>query len=291
MFFPHPVIEQLDDTQVATWDTHFAGAAHERPRAIEEGIWRRTQEQTNADQSGWSEDEHGRRRVVHYRYRYDIDYTFPVPRLVLADLYLYHSVLAPAAEIEAYLKRIAAWLGQGRWRQKGDTTWSKGDLRLTITEHDEHPQDERADRDTPPGFRSVDVVILSDEFEVSRTVRQLPWNVLAGGMRIKETRGEPTIAKDLSELLQHMRVHRSPPPALDRPQSRTLRSHPARARSQRPGPRRVRAVASDLHRPQPNRRRPRTSTASRLMTGLARDLLSRLSANGAKTCPVTDGQG
>ncbi|MEV6565918.1 hypothetical protein [Streptomyces kronopolitis] len=204
MFFPHPVIEQLDDTQVATWDKHFAGAAHERPRAIEEGIWRRTQEQTNADQSGWSEDEHGRRRVVHYRYRYDIDYTFPVPRLVLADLYLYHSVLAPAAEIEAYLKRIAAWLGQGRWRQKGDTTWSKGDLRLTITEHDEHPQDERADRDTPPGFRSVDVVILSDEFEVSRTVRQLPWNVLAGGMRIKETRGEPTIAEDLSELLEHM---------------------------------------------------------------------------------------
>ncbi|MFB7234887.1 hypothetical protein ACFCXK_08920 [Streptomyces sp. NPDC056269] len=204
MFFPHPVIEQLDNSQVRTWERHFAGTAHERPRAIEEGIWRRTQEPANAEQSGWSEDEHGRRRIVHYRYRYHLDYTFPVPRLVLADLYLYHSVLAPAAEIEAYLTQVDAWLGQGRWRKKDDGTWAKGDLRVTITEYDEHPQDERADRDTPAGFRSVDLCFITDEFEVPRTVRQLPWNVLAGGMRVKEQRGEPEIADDLSGLLDHM---------------------------------------------------------------------------------------
>lgn len=204
MFFPHPVIEQLDSAQVATWEKHFASTTHERPRAIEEGIWRRTQEPANAEQSGWTEDEHGRRRIVHYRYRYDLDYTFPVPRLVLADLYLYHSVLASAAEIEAYLTRINTWLGQGRWRKKDDATWSKGDLRVTVTTYDEHPQDERADRYTPPGFRSVDIAILSDEFEVSRNVRQLPWTVLVGGMRVKEQRSKPTIAEDLSELLEHM---------------------------------------------------------------------------------------
>ncbi|MDX2565106.1 hypothetical protein PV371_36380 [Streptomyces sp. TX20-6-3] len=206
MFFPHPLIEQLDDSQVRTWEMHFAGTAHERPRAIEEGIWRRTQEPANAEQSGWSKDESGRRRVVHYRYRYryDLDYTFPVPRLVLADLYLYHSVLAPAREVEAYLTQIDAWLGQGRWRKKDNGTWSKGDLRVTITEYDEHPQDERADRETPAGFRSVDVCFITDEFEVPRTVRQLPWNVLAGGMRAKEQRGEPTVSEDLSELLNYM---------------------------------------------------------------------------------------
>ncbi|MFD7975283.1 hypothetical protein [Streptomyces sp. NPDC059071] len=203
MFFPHPVIEQLDNAQVEAWNTHFAGTAHERPRAIEEGIWRRTQEPANAEQSGWTEDASGRRRVVHYRYRYDLDYTYPVPRLVLADLYLYHSVLAPAAEIEAYLTRIGSWLGQGRW-EKEDGVWAKGDLRVTITEYDQHPQDKRAGRDTPEGFRSVDVAFLSDEFDVPRTVRQLPWNVLAGGMRVKEQRGEPTIAEDLSELLDYM---------------------------------------------------------------------------------------
>ncbi|SEE60328.1 hypothetical protein SAMN05428939_8092 [Streptomyces sp. TLI_105] len=205
MFFPHCVIEQLTDGQVETWNRHFAmSEAHERPRAIEEGIWRRTQDPANAEQSGWSEDENGRRRVVHYRYQYGLDYTFPVPRLVLKDLYLYHSVLAPAAEIEAYLMRIDEWLGQGRWRKKDNGIWAKGDLRVTVTEYDEHPQDERADRDTPTGFRSVDVCFITDEFEVPRTVRQLPWNVLAGGMRVKEQRGEPAIAEDLSGLLDCM---------------------------------------------------------------------------------------
>lgn len=112
MFFPHSVIEQLTDDQVETWNRHFArNGAHERPRAIEEGIWRRTQDSANAAQSGWAEDNQGRRRVAHYRYQYDLDYTFPVPRLVLDDLYLYHLVLVPAAEIEAYLTQIDAWLG------------------------------------------------------------------------------------------------------------------------------------------------------------------------------------
>ncbi|MGW8687633.1 hypothetical protein ACWGNN_42730 [Streptomyces sp. NPDC055817] len=98
-----------------------------------------------------------------------------MPRLTLADLYAYHSVLAPVTETEAYLTQIDAWLGQGRRRKKGDATWSKGDLRVTVHHDDALPQDERADRDILPGFRPVDVVILSDEIEVSRTVRQLPW--------------------------------------------------------------------------------------------------------------------
>ncbi len=200
MFLPHPVIEQLDDAQVATWEKHFAGAGHERPRAIEEGIWRRTQDPANAVQSGWTEDDNGRRRIVHYRYRYDLDYTFPVPRLVLAELYLYTSVLAPKAEIDQYRSNVRGWLIEGGWRQVADDTWAKGDLRVTVTPYDTHLQDERADRATPPGFSSLDIVFLSEDFEVTRTVRQMPWNVLAGGIRIRDERGNPTYADDLSEL-------------------------------------------------------------------------------------------
>ncbi|MFE5688038.1 hypothetical protein [Streptomyces sp. NPDC056512] len=200
MFLPYPVIEQLDDAQVAAWNTHFAGVGHERPRAIEEGIWRRTQDPANAQQSGWSEDEQGRRRVVHYRYRYDLDYTFPVPRLVLADLYLYTSVLAPKAEIDEYRDNVRSWLSEGGWRQVDDTTWAKGDLRVTVTPFDSHPQDERASRATPAGFCSLDIVFVSEDFEVTRNVRQMPWNVLAGGIRVKDQRGNPVYADDLNEL-------------------------------------------------------------------------------------------
>ncbi|MFD0034701.1 hypothetical protein ACWGDS_07815 [Streptomyces sp. NPDC055059] len=92
-----------------------------------------------------------------------------MPRLALADLYLCHSVLAPDAGIEAYLTQIDAWLGRGRWRKKGDATWSKGGPARHRPPRRRAPVGRRADRDIPPGFRSVDVVILSDEFEVSRT--------------------------------------------------------------------------------------------------------------------------
>src|SRR5690606_2186760 len=62
VLFPYPVIDPLGPGQVETWKAHFAGRAHERPRCIEEGIWRRTQEPQNAAASGWSPEESGRRR-------------------------------------------------------------------------------------------------------------------------------------------------------------------------------------------------------------------------------------
>ncbi|MFI9391716.1 hypothetical protein ACIG53_12615 [Streptomyces bauhiniae] len=120
-------------TRHFAWHEHFAGTGRERPRAIEEGVWRRTQDPANAAQSGWAESENGRRRIVRYRYRFDIDYTFPVPRLVLADLYLYTSVRAPKAEIDTYRRDVRAWLAEGRWRRTDDDVWSKGDLRVTVT--------------------------------------------------------------------------------------------------------------------------------------------------------------
>ena len=204
MFLPYTVIEQLTPAQVETWNLHFADGGHERPRSIEEGIWRRTQDEANAEQSGWDVDHQGRRRIVHYRYNYGLDYTHPIARLVLSDLYLYHSVTAPAGEIATYLKNLDVQLNEGRWRQRPDGTWVKGDLRVTVTEHDDHPQDERAGRDTPAGFKSVDVCFISDGYEVSRTVRNLPWDVLAGGIRIKEKRGNPKLADDLTELLDYL---------------------------------------------------------------------------------------
>ncbi|MGX2997506.1 hypothetical protein JNUCC64_25145 [Streptomyces sp. JNUCC 64] len=203
MYLPYPVIEQLTDGQVITWKTFFEGAGRERPRSIEEGIWRRTQDPANAEQSGWSEDASGRRRIVHYRYTYALDYTFPVPRLVLADLYLYVSFTAPNHEIRAYAESVDGWLEQGRWRRDG-TGWRHGDLVTALTEYDTHPQDERADRTVPVGFRTLDVLITSEGYAVARSLRNLPWDVLAGGMRIKERRGAPEFAQDLSGLLDHL---------------------------------------------------------------------------------------
>ncbi|MFC8716617.1 hypothetical protein [Kitasatospora sp. NPDC057198] len=192
------MIEQLTGNQVALWKEHFAGDGHERRRNVEEGIWRRTQDPRNAQQSGWSEDSEGRRRVVHYRYEYDLDHTFPVPRLVMSNLYLAVSFTAPAQEIAQWRTNIDGWLTEGNWRPK-EGVWAKGDLRFSLQEWDEHPQDERAGHATPAGFRSLDVLFVTDEHTLPRAVRNLPWDVLAGGMRVKQQRGNPAYAEDLDE--------------------------------------------------------------------------------------------
>ncbi|WP_367139007.1 MULTISPECIES: hypothetical protein [Streptomyces] len=207
MFLPHPVIDFLTADQVRVWDAHFSpDAGGQRRPAIEEGIWRRTQDPANAEQSGWTEDSSGRRRVVHYRLHYGLDRTQPMERLVLEELYLYVSWLAPAAEIAGHRREVDQWLTAGRWKHTGDEDGSRrrGDLYASIVEHTVHPQDERADRDTPKGFTSLDATICSEDYTLTRAARNLPWDVLAGGMRVKEQRGDPTYADDLSGLLDHL---------------------------------------------------------------------------------------
>lgn len=207
MFLPHPVLDSLTPNQVRTWDAHFSPeAGGQRRPAIEEGIWRRTQDPANRELSGWTEDSSGRRRVVHYRLHYGLDRTQPMERLVLEELFLYVSWLAPAAEIADHRRDLDKWLTDGRWKPTGneDGSWRRGDLYATIAGYTVHPQDERADRDTAEGFTSLDVTIRSEGYSLTRAARNLPWDVLVGGMRVKEQRGKPTYADDLSGLLDHL---------------------------------------------------------------------------------------
>ncbi|MET9534136.1 MULTISPECIES: hypothetical protein [unclassified Streptomyces] len=202
MLLPYPVLEYLSASEIDRWDAYFAGR-HDRARSIEEGIWRRTQEPQNAAQSGWGCDGDRRRRVVHYRYGYALDYTHPMPRLVLDTFYLHHSVSAPVAELELHRQSIYDSLQAG-WDPKGRKAWSRGDLNVTVNEYEIHPQDIRARRRLPDDYRSVDVCFTSEGNLVPRPVQNLPWDVLAGGMRIKEQRGNPHIVNDLSLLLDHL---------------------------------------------------------------------------------------
>ncbi|GGV52625.1 hypothetical protein GCM10010245_82970 [Streptomyces spectabilis] len=203
MLLPYPVIDQLTPQQVRLWHDYFAGKRHERARNVEEGIWRRTQDPANTDQSGWSTDDNGRRRIVHYRHRYALDHTQPVPRLVLTQLYLYHSLTGPADEMDTWRKDIDTWLHTGGW-SPATTGHRRGDLRVNVDDVSVHAQDERAGRATPPGHRTVDVTVRSHGCRLSRPARNLPWDVLAGGIRIKDQRGAPRYAEDLRELRDHL---------------------------------------------------------------------------------------
>ncbi|MFJ6696510.1 hypothetical protein ACIQM4_10605 [Streptomyces sp. NPDC091272] len=199
MDIPYIVIDQLDPDQQQIWKTHFGDA--DRPRYIEEGIWRRTQEQATARQSGWSGPGDARRRVVHYRYRYGLVPTTAAPAIGLTDLYLYHSAAAPAEEITAHRDALRASLTAGGWKSLlGGELWTRRDLECRITPYDVHPQDARAGRRLPTGYRTLDVQITSTSYTPPPSVRHLPWSVLAGGIRRKDRPGTPTLVPDLSAL-------------------------------------------------------------------------------------------
>ncbi|MFC5722259.1 hypothetical protein ACFP1Z_19015 [Streptomyces gamaensis] len=199
MDIPYIVVDQLTPQQLRTWKTYFGDA--DRPRYIEEGIWRRTQEKATAGPSGWSGESDARRRVIHYRYRYGLVPTAAAPAIGLRDLYLYQSVSAPAAEIADHEAVVQAAFATGGWKQQpGEAVWARRDLRCRITAYLVHPQDAAARRTLPVGYRSLDVRITSADYAPPPAVRQLPWDVLASGIRVKDQPGTPTLVPDLGGL-------------------------------------------------------------------------------------------
>lgn len=197
MRLPVKVLE-LDNAQLECWNSHFKGL-HDRPRYVEEGIWRRTQDSRNADQSGWTADTDQRRRIVHYRYRYDV---LDSSVLSMVDFYLYFSATYPDNECESLSSEIFRFLDG--WEQFTSTRWARGDLRCVVNKFDIHPEDIKAGRPSPEGYRSIDVCVTSVDCDPSADIRYLPWHVLAGGMRIKDKRGEPRVMPDLAEIADYL---------------------------------------------------------------------------------------
>ncbi|MET9468895.1 hypothetical protein ABZY44_29700 [Streptomyces sp. NPDC006544] len=78
MHFPVTVIDQLDETQLRKWHD-FYGVTAGRPRFEEEGIWRRTQQEETASNSGWTGGGDARRRIVHYWHQYGLVETTAAP--------------------------------------------------------------------------------------------------------------------------------------------------------------------------------------------------------------------
>ncbi|NNH76047.1 hypothetical protein HLB23_40430 [Nocardia uniformis] len=179
----------------------FYSTRNHRAWNVEEGLWRRTQDRANASESGWTGPADARRRVLHYRYRFDLDETTRLARLQLVDLYMLVSVAYPADELAVHLAAVSESLRTGGWQAAGGE-WIRDDLCCTVTEHHEHPEDRRAGRRLPLGYRCAEVVIRSRNYRPSPQVARLPWTVLDGGMRVKDRRGNPQLVPDLSELGQ-----------------------------------------------------------------------------------------
>ncbi|MFH8591223.1 hypothetical protein [Streptomyces rimosus] len=203
MELPFIVVDQLTPQQERDWHAFFGTRGADRPRDIEEGIWRRTQEQATAAQSGWQPGD-ARRRIVHYRYRYGLATTTGAPALALRQLYLYHHAAAPADEIGAHWETVRTALREGGWKPEGGR-WVRGDLRVTPTLHSApHPEDLRAGRTLPRGYACLDVQITSSGYVPPPASRRRPWEVLASGIRQKAAPGIFRRIPDLTPIADHL---------------------------------------------------------------------------------------
>jgi hypothetical protein len=193
MKLPYKVLD-LNEKLRDRWKAHFA-VGHDRRRDIEEGIWRRTQNEDNAAQSGWTLNNNSRRRLVHYRYRYNCSQDY----LQLEEFYLLHCITAPTVEIDEHEQTFYASLAKGGWLKDG-SIWYRGDLLCSFERWSRHPKDIEAKRTLEAGYESFEAVVRSRNCDLPVEIRNLPWDVLAGGPRVKDTRGDPTIVNDLASL-------------------------------------------------------------------------------------------
>ena len=198
MQLPH-LICPLDEGLLERWAKHYARPARRDPR-LEEGLWRRTQDPRNAEQSGWGCAADKRRRMFHYRYRYDVVTQNGQPMLALVALYLMYCVTYPRAEVDQVRGNVADALARGGWKTLTFGTWQRGPLEVTLERHDSHPEDDRSARDMPPGYRSLQVTVRSSNDATGPHDREMPWDVLRRGMRLPDSREEPVLVDDLSVL-------------------------------------------------------------------------------------------
>jgi len=193
------------------WREHFDVFDSQRDRTVEEGLWRRTQEKANAQQSGWQSPLDARRRILHYRYKFNVVQATG-PRLAVEDVYLYYSTALPKSELAEVVDLIQESIRLGGWdesfsltRENGLKVYVRGSLACQVKLGAVHPEDQASGRQLPPEYRFVDVRVFSGP--VSGETSNLPWRVLASGMRNKDHRGRPRVVPNLNVLKSLLPFH------------------------------------------------------------------------------------
>lgn len=165
-----------------------------RQKNHEEGLWRRTQEKCNKNETGWCSEEDKRRRMLHYEHQFE----FAGGSLVLSNLYLWWHVCLPKRELDAYEYNIYTALGIGGWQKaagsNGEQEFRNGDLRICIRKIPPGRcfHDVIAQRTFPDDYMILEITILSGAPRDTGVTRK-PWGILATGIRQKDTRGAPSV--------------------------------------------------------------------------------------------------
>jgi hypothetical protein len=182
MKFPYIVKKDLSKDELNTWSTVYEKHDECRDRTMEEGLWRRTQDERNKDLSGWGSDEDKKRRLIHYYYKYDVSKTEKGGDLVLKDFYLWVFYTLPESQdlFEAidFENRIKETKWDIALRNNNNMILHQGGLHLHVQKRPSQIQ----------GYFDYDFTFTSDNFNPSDEVKDRPWVILKTGIRKKDRR-------------------------------------------------------------------------------------------------------
>ena len=197
---PFEIEKNLTHAQVLWWEKQFV----ETGRSAAEGIWRRTQDERNAVESGRISQHDKRRRMLHFVDQYGLITNEEVVSLGVVAPYLWMQVASPREEVDGYLTDLEAALRHGMWDRTemydDHQEFTRDDMRLSLHLLSSDPHDIREGRTFPSNYVMLEAVFEGTNTSISHQQKLSPWSVLNTGIREKDVRGKPTIISDLNEL-------------------------------------------------------------------------------------------
>lgn len=200
--FPFAVMQNLSSEDVERWNCFYKKPlVSERNALMEEGVWRRTQDQKNRKQSGWNDEKDKRSRMIQYQYHYDVVKSplNNLPILAMTDFYLWLHLCMPEDEISVYSNQIYSGLQFGGWDKLFDlgneSLFSYGDLCMRIFRGNpgEIGYYQRAGSKFADEYVALEVTVFSVKTSKDETFISRPWEILKSGIRPKNKPGSPTL--------------------------------------------------------------------------------------------------
>ena len=195
-------MSNLSEAEVGHWRSLYSTSFSKLhgDHVMEEGLWRRTQNEKNRHESGWQSDTDMRRRILHYQHTFSlVEESGDTVSLALTDVYLWWHVCLPQREVSLHEHEIRAGLQCGGWNEvpscHSETLFCNGDIHFKIKRlrPSENKRDTEQHRIFPDAYEILEVTVSSSENEKSEEFLRKPWDVLATGIRKKGTRGNPRI--------------------------------------------------------------------------------------------------
>lgn len=197
MNFPFVVLPSLTAAQIERYHRHIDSDASGWHRRWTESIWRRHQHPSNARLSGFCGAGDEKRRIVHF---YD-EYGLEGDAFVLRHTYTRVSLSLPEEHIAEYRAAVDEGLRLGGFRADGRVDWHemraeqlrRGDLIVRVASPAVHPEDAKRRRAPPPGYKNLDLCVISDGYRLPPGWDERPFRVFFDvGLRKTLARGRPT---------------------------------------------------------------------------------------------------